>query len=100
MLTITQFEDAITTLENAANAADRAGDRYIFERLWDQRDALVAATTHLVPRNPEEVIVLQNLIEEYVDFVEDDPTREGDKDDAIAAVRRMTERIRDYAIGA
>lgn len=100
MLSLTRLASEITKLEQAANAADSAGYRDLFLELWDRRNAFVRVATYIQPRDPDEVIMLQGIQRELLEFVDDEPTREADRDDAIAALHRMTESIRDFAIGA
>ena len=100
MLTLTDFAKAITKLETAINAIDlEAGYDDLRDFFWSKRNAFAMAATFVLPRNSDEVIFLHQLLREQTEFVDGEPARESDRDDAIDAIHRMTENLRDYAIG-
>lgn len=99
MLTLSTLANAIEKIEVGINATDldaSYGD--LHDRLWERRAALAIAATFLIPNTPEEAIFLHGLLQEYVEFVDIDPACESDRDDAIDAIMRMNETLRDYAL--
>lgn len=102
MLTLSALIEQIEKIEGAINVTHvpRLNDKDLMDRLWEQRGALNMAASYLLPREPEEAIFLHGLLEEYVEFIGDEPTDEGEQEAAIEAILRLNGTLRDYNIGA
>lgn len=90
----------IERLEKAITITDEQNYKEMNIHLWGQRDAFNMAATYLIPNSPEEALFLHGLVDEYTQFVEDEPTHESDRDDAFEAIFRINKTLRDYTIGA
>lgn len=67
--------------------------------LMDRRDTLNSMATYLIPRSRADAAFLCNLIEEYAEFVGDEPALECDRTKAIDAIGRMAKSLRKYVKG-
>ncbi|MDI1347385.1 MAG: hypothetical protein PSV22_25345 [Pseudolabrys sp.] len=94
MLTLATLADAINKIENAIRHSDEQKYTDISSRLWGQRSAFNMAATYLIPDTHDETLFLHELIDEYTEFVGDEPTCEGERENAIAAILRMNETLR------
>lgn len=100
MLKLSKVIDAITKCEAGIEATDKPGYADLNERLWEQRSALNLAASFMIPNSVEEALFLHGLIDEYAEFIEDEPAHERDLEDAINAVYRINQTLRDYTLGA
>jgi hypothetical protein len=100
MITLAMLADAITKIEGAISHTDEQKYRDLNERLWEQRSAFNMAATYLVPNTHEEYLFLHELIEEYTEFVRDEPTCEGEREKAVDAILRMNETLKEYSLAA
>ena len=100
MIKLAELMRSVEKLEKAINVTDEQGLRDLNGRLWEQRNAFNMAATYLVPNTHEEYLFLHQLIEEYTEFVRDEPTCEGERENAIAAILRMNETLREYSLAA
>jgi hypothetical protein len=100
MITLTEVMNSIEAVEAAIRVMDTGKaadvDRTLWDRLWSQRAALNMTATFLIPNRADEAIFQHGLIEELTEYVEGEPTRESDKEDAIAAILRLNNTLRDY----
>lgn len=88
----------IERLEKAITITDEQNYKEMNNYLWGRRNAFNMAATYLIPNSPKEALFLHGLIDEYTQFVDDEPTRESDRDDAFEAIFRMNQALRDYTI--
>lgn len=97
---LSQLADHIQRVEKAIAITDEQNYKEMNDNLWGQRNAFNMAATYLIPKSRQDALFLHGLIDEYTQFIEDEPTNESDRDDAIEAIFRMNQTLRDYTIGA
>lgn len=62
-------------IERAIEVADKQMYGDLLDSLQERRAALNMLATHLHPRSKPEAIFLHDLIEEQMEFIDDEPTR-------------------------
>ena len=95
-MNLSTIRNEMSTLERGIQAADSMMDGSLLDQLQERRAATIRLAAHLLPRSREDAIFLHDVIDELTEFVEAEPTRESDKDDAITAILRINENLRAY----
>ncbi|HEV2596234.1 MAG TPA: hypothetical protein VGU01_13645 [Sphingomicrobium sp.] len=88
----------IEAIDLGIAASDRPGYGDVQDRLWDKRLATQTLATHCIPNSPGELRSLLDILEERLQFIEDEPVAEAERVEAFEAIRRITANIREYLL--
>jgi hypothetical protein len=96
-MTLTDLMVRANKLGEAITVADEAHNHADFDRLWDERASLHAFASHLSPTDEAEAHFLGHRIVEYAEFLRDVPTHEAARIEALAAIKRMSDALAEWA---
>ena len=96
---LSELRKQFAKVERAIEVADECMYGDLLYNLMDRRSAMNMLASHLIPGSQSDAAFLHCLIEEYTEFVFDEPARESDRDDALNAISRMNQNLRTYHHG-
>jgi hypothetical protein len=96
---LSTLRNELTKIERAITVCDNAHYADLLDDLMAQRAAMHRLAAHLVPRSAADAAFLHDLVDELLEFVDDEQEATAERAEALEAISRANEALRAYMVG-